>query len=115
MKFHTVARYGRLYVRGGIPMTLQKRTYSLPEGLLQSFEQRVPAGQRSHVLGELMRRWLEEQKRARLREEIARGLAEMSDVYREVEREFHPLEQEAYRVLENKPQKRRGSQGPARS
>ncbi len=81
-------------------MDYVKRSYSLPADAAHEFEQEVRAGKRSAVVGELLRRYLEEQRRERLRRQIIEGCREMSDVSLELEREFHPLEEEVERELE---------------
>lgn len=81
-------------------MPLLKRTYALPSAVLQQFEQEVEPGQRSTVVGELMREWLEQQRREQLRQDIIEGCRDMEDIYLEVEREYHPLEEEWHRAIE---------------
>ena len=80
-------------------MRLQKRTYSLPLETVERFEKSVKPGKRSAVMSELMREWLDEQERERLRADIIEGCREMWDLDLEIEREFHPLEEEVERVL----------------
>jgi len=81
-------------------MRLLKRTYTLPPDTLEQFEQVVAAGQRSAVVTELLREWLDRQRREQLRREIIDGCREMADVYLETEREYHPLEEEVHRGLD---------------
>ncbi len=81
-------------------MTLQKRTYTLPADTLQQFEQVVIPGKRSAIIDTLMREWLDNQRRERLRQEIIEGCEAMADVYLAIEREFHPLEEEMHRALD---------------
>jgi hypothetical protein len=95
-------------------MGLKKRTYALPGETLEVFEKEVEAGKRSALIGELLRNWLEQKKRERLRREIIEGCREMADIYLEVEREYHPLEEEVHRALEAKPKTRRNRPGSAR-
>ena len=76
-----------------------KRTYALPEDTIIRFEKRVGAGKRSAVLAELMENWLGQTERKKLREEIIQGCRQMADVYLEVEREYHSLEEEVHRGL----------------
>lgn len=80
-------------------MGLLKRTYTLPADTLEQFEQVVAAGQRSAVIAELLREWLDRQRREQLRREIIEGCREMAEVYLETEREYHPLEEEVHRGL----------------
>ncbi|MBI2841921.1 MAG: hypothetical protein HYX78_00820 [Armatimonadetes bacterium] len=75
-------------------MAAVKRTYALPAEMVERFEQVVAPGKRSAVLTEALSAWLEERKRAELRQEIAEGCCEMWDIYLEAEREFNPLEEE---------------------
>ena len=83
-----------------------KRTYTLPADVLESFERQVAADKRSAVVAELLRDWLNQQRREQLRREVIAGCRDMADVYREVERAFHPLEEEVERVLGDKPEGR---------
>ena len=91
-----------------------KRTYALPEETIIRFEQKVGAGKRSAVLAELMENWLGQTQRQKLREEIIQGCREMADVYLEVEREYHPLEEEIHRGLSSGTKARRRNPSPAR-
>ena len=80
-------------------MALLKRTYSMPSDTLDAFEETVAPGKRSGVIAQLVDEWLDEQRRAKLREDIAEGCREMAEIYLEIEREFHPLEEEVSRDL----------------
>jgi hypothetical protein len=46
---------------------------------------------------------------------VIEGCREMADIYLEVEREYHPLEEEVHRALEAQPQARRNRARTARS
>ena len=81
-------------------MELTKRTYTLPADTLAQFEQVVMPGRRSATIDALLREWLEQQRRERLRQEIIEGCQAMADVYLEIERDFHPLEEEVQRALD---------------
>ena len=96
-------------------MALIKRTYGLPKNVLESFEAQVPAGQRGVLLARLVQDWLDRRRRAHLRQEIAEGCAAMAEVNLETEKEFHPLEEEVYRVLEEQSPARRRSARASRS
>ena len=78
-------------------MRLLKRTYTLPPDTVQQFERAVDSGARSHVLAQILDSWLEEKRRAELRTAIDEGCREMWDEYLQIEREFHPLEEEVAR------------------
>jgi hypothetical protein len=78
-------------------MALTKRTYALPPETVRCFERAVPKGKRSALLAELIREWLRERERARLRKEIVLGCREMEAEYREIEGDFHALEEEVDR------------------
>lgn len=80
-------------------MTLMKRTYALPEETLRQFEQVVPSRQRSSTIDSLLRAWLDQQRRERLRRDVIEGCSAMADVYLSIEREYHPLEEEVARAL----------------
>jgi hypothetical protein len=96
-------------------MRLLKRTYAMPADILEPFEQQVAAGKRSAVITELLREWLDQQRREQLRREVIEGCRDMAEVYLEVEREFHPLEEEVQRALDAKPEARRHRAGAPRS
>ncbi|HKI36605.1 MAG TPA: hypothetical protein VKA46_32410 [Gemmataceae bacterium] len=94
-------------------MGLLKRTYALPQQTLEEFERTTAPGKRSALVAELLREWLERQKRDRLRKEVIEGCREMADVYLEIEREYHPLEEEVERALDDQPRpRRRGARAP---
>jgi hypothetical protein len=92
-----------------------KRTYALPEETIIRFERKVGVGKRSAVLTELLENWLSQAERKRLREEIIQGCRDMADVYLEVEREYHPLEEEVHRGLSGSAKTGRRHPGSARS
>ncbi len=73
---------------------LQKRTYALPADVLEPFERAVTSGRRGQAVAQAMREWLEARRREELRREVIAGCHDMAEVYREVEREYHPLEEE---------------------
>jgi len=74
--------------------TVVKRTYVIPEDIIKVFEGYVPAGKRSAVLVELMSEWIEKRKLDTLRLNVIAGCLDMADVQLELERDFHPLEEE---------------------
>jgi hypothetical protein len=81
-------------------MRLSKRTYALPPDTLTQFEEAVAPGKRSAVIAHLLSEWLEARRRERLRADIIEGCREMADVYLEIEKEYHPLEEEVHRALD---------------
>ena len=88
-------------------MRLPKRTYALPPDILQQFEHTVAAGKRSAVIAGLLHEWLDKQRQEQLRRDVIEGCREMAEVYLEIEREYHPLEEEVHRALDAQPQTRR--------
>ncbi len=96
-------------------MRLLKRTYALPPDTLEQFEQVVSAGKRSTLIADLMREWLDRQRREQLRREIIEGCREMADVMLEIEREFNPLDEEVDRALDNPSNTRRRRARPTQS
>jgi hypothetical protein len=96
-------------------MGLPKRTYSIPPDTLAWFEREVGRGKRASVIAGLLRDWLIQKQRDKLRREVVEGCQDMADVYLETEREFHPLEEEVQRALESGSEKRRDRSRPARS
>ena len=96
-------------------MRMVKRTYVLPPGTLKEFERTVGAGERSGVIARLLQEWLETRGRDQLRRAVIEGCRDMADVYREVECEYHPLEEEVQHALENESAPRRNRARPSRS
>lgn len=98
-----MVKYGKLYLQERIIVNMKKmkRTYSLPQPIVRTFETEVKSGKRSAVIAELIQNWLEEQRRERLRKSIIEGCRDMKDVYLEIEQEYHPLEEEVHRALDN--------------
>lgn len=84
-----------------------KRTYVLPPQPVEEFERTVATGERSAVIARLLQEWLEMRRREQLRKSIIEGCLDMTEVYREVEREYHPLEEEVQHALETEPPPRR--------
>lgn len=78
-------------------MRLKKRTYSLPPETVERFERAAAVGQRSAIVTRLVDEWLDEQQRQQLRADIIEGCREMADIYLEIEKEYHPLEEEVER------------------
>ena len=87
-------------------MKYVKRSYSLPADVAHQFEQEVRPGKRSAVIGSLLRRFLEERRRERLRQRVIEGCRAMADVSRDIEQEYHPLEEEVERGLDETPETR---------
>lgn len=85
-------------------MRLLRRTYSLPAETVERFERAVPRGQRGAVISRLIEEWLcdhlSEEDREQLRADVIEGCREMWDVYLEIEKEYHPLEEEAQRIFD---------------
>jgi hypothetical protein len=91
-------------------MVMKKRTYGLPADAVESFEKAVPPGDRSAVVASMIRHWLAERQRKKLRAEVIEGCLDMAELYLGIEKEYHPLEEEVHRVLEEQPLSgRRGS------
>ncbi len=80
-------------------MKLAKRTYSLPSRTVERFERRVGPGKRSNIINDLVEHWVDEQEKAELRAQVIEGCRDMADVYLEMEQEFHALEEETDREL----------------
>ncbi|HWG43348.1 MAG TPA: hypothetical protein VN688_11235 [Gemmataceae bacterium] len=92
-----------------------KRTYVLPSDTLAEFERAVSARQRNAVIAQLVREWLDNQNKESLRRAVIEGCREMADVYREIEQEYHPLEEEVQHALDAQPQARRHRSRSSRS
>jgi metal-responsive CopG/Arc/MetJ family transcriptional regulator len=96
-------------------MGTMKRTYQLPSETLAEFERTVSPQQRNKVIAQLVRDWLDNRKKASLRRAVIEGCREMADLYLEIEREYHPLEEEVQHALEAKSQTRRRGPRSSRS
>jgi len=96
-------------------MSMAKRTYALPEGTAESFEAVVEPGRRSTVVAGLIKEWLEERERRRLRAAVLEGCQEMAAEYVAIEKEFHPLEEEVAHGESLKSKARRSGSGSAGS
>ena len=83
-------------------MGRSKRTYALPQDTVEEFEQEVRQGKRSTVIAELIKDWLDRKRREKRRRGVIEGCREMAEVYLDIEQEYHPLEEEAHRVLDPK-------------
>jgi metal-responsive CopG/Arc/MetJ family transcriptional regulator len=81
-------------------MGLLKRTYAIPQQILDEFERVTAPSERSALVAEMMREWLDQQQ---LRQEVIEGCCDMADVYLATEREFHPLEEEVERASDERP------------
>ncbi len=81
-------------------MGLRKRTYTLPPDTLEQFEKAVEPGKRSAVVAQVLREWLDKQHTEQLRREIIEGCQAMTEIYLEIEQEYHPLEEEVYRAFD---------------
>jgi len=77
-----------------------KRTYSLPPETVERFERAVMPGKRSAFVASLIEERMAEREREALRRDIIRGCQDMAETYLEMEREFHPLEEEVQRAFD---------------
>ena len=77
-------------------MQLQKRTYSIDQGILAAFENAVASGNRSIVIGRLLKEYLAEKEREEIRRNLIEGAPLVNDEYREESRLWYPLEEEVY-------------------
>ena len=96
-------------------MPLVKRTYALPPDTLDQFEKVVEPGRRSQVVADVLNEWLDRRRQERLRGEVIEGCRAMAGLYQEIEREYHPLEEEVARGFYSKPKAGRHRPGTARS
>jgi hypothetical protein len=69
-------------------MELTKRTFALPPATVSRFEREVESGDRDEIVARLLEQYLETQRRAALREDIAEGCKQMWDIYRDTAREW---------------------------
>ena len=81
-------------------MDTAKRTYSLPEHIVERLETRVRAGERSALLARLVEDWLDARDREELRKHLIEGCREMSALYRAVDREWNSAADEVWREAE---------------
>ena len=78
-------------------MRLEKRTYTLPPDLLARFEGRLPPGDRSRSLANIIEAWLAEREREELRLLVVEGCEAMRDEYEKIDREWAPAADEVWR------------------
>ena len=88
-------------------MGLKKRTYSIDTKILRSFESAVAQGNRSVVITNLMRYYLSEQEKDRIRTQIIEGSKFVKDLYLEESKAWNPLEEELYGTHDYPDQARR--------
>jgi metal-responsive CopG/Arc/MetJ family transcriptional regulator len=91
-----------------MPMRHLMRTYRLPTDTVEEFEHLVAPEQRSAIIADLLREWLEARRREQLRRDVIEGCREMAEIYLETEREYHPLEEEAHQALGYRHRPRKG-------
>jgi hypothetical protein len=80
-------------------MKTAKRTYALPSGTLERFEQEIEPGKRSAKVAELIEDWIRGREREALRQNIIDGCREMNEVYLEVAKEWEGADDELWRGL----------------
>ena len=76
-----------------------KKTYYFSEPLIKKFEKMTRKRERSKIISQMIQEWISEREKQRLREEIIQGCHEMGDVYLEIEKEHHSLEEEVERMF----------------
>ncbi|HUJ51888.1 MAG TPA: hypothetical protein VLW25_16885 [Bryobacteraceae bacterium] len=81
-------------------MRLAKRTYLLPEEVVEKFEKVLPAGERSAFLAKLIQGWLAKKEREELRRQVIEGCAEMRTIYENIDREWEQAADEVWRESE---------------
>lgn len=69
---------------------------TLPEETLRLLEKHVQKGDRSALIDEALRRFLDEKHRAKLRLELAEGYRRNRRINRELSEEWRPLEEKAW-------------------
>jgi metal-responsive CopG/Arc/MetJ family transcriptional regulator len=77
-------------------MHLQKRTYSIDMHVLSGFERSVVSGNRSVVITDLLRKYLADEERARIRRELIAGAKQVNELYREESEAWSRIEQGIY-------------------
>jgi metal-responsive CopG/Arc/MetJ family transcriptional regulator len=81
-------------------MKLAKRTYSFPSDLLERFEGRLPSGERSKFVAQLIEAWLAERDREELRKQVIEGCKEMDGLYQEIDKEWNTAAEAVWRDLD---------------
>lgn len=74
-------------------------TFKLPEATLEALEQKVSPENQGTLVAALIEQWLDGQKTPSIREQYIEGLKDMEDISLELERAYHPLEEEVHRAL----------------
>ena len=70
---------------------------TLPEETVELLEEACERGERSRLIDQALRLYLDEQRRAQLRLELAEGYRRNRKLNRELAEEWRPLEEEAWR------------------
>ena len=96
-------------------MSLYKRTYSIDANIILAFEQLVKSGNRSIVITELLKSFLSQKEREKIRQQIVDGSKHIAEFYQQESSAWNSLEEEAYGITDNSTSKRRYSASPARS
>ena len=105
-----------VFLKGGIIMHIQKRTYSIDKQVLNGFERSVASGNRSIVVTDLLRKYLADEERKSIRQALISGAGQMNDFYREESEEWLQIEEEAnVEVSTKQPAPRRYRKSPVRS
>jgi len=78
-------------------MEVINKNFALPKETSEALDRAVESEKQGELLASLIERWLEEQRRAALREAYVAGLKDMEDVSIRLEQDFNPLEEEWHR------------------
>ena len=93
-------------------MHLKKRTYSIDERTLNAFEDAVESGSRSLILSGLMRNYLAESAREKIRAAIIAGAPLVNELYLQESKAWYPLEEEVYEKSNQLAPRRHRSRSP---
>jgi len=92
-------------------MQLLKRTYSIEKSVLSAFENSVGSGHRSTLITTLLKKYLADNERQKIRREIIDGAEKMNDIYLSESESWLPTEEEVYENFERATKTRRRSSG----
>ena len=70
---------------------------TLPEETVRILEEHAPKGDRSRLIDQALRRYIEEERRAELRLQLAEGYRRNRTRNRAIAEDWRPLEEEAWR------------------
>lgn len=92
-------------------MQLLKRTYSIEKSVLNAFERSVNSGHRSTLINSLLKKFLADNERQKIREAIISCAETMNDIYLSESESWLHIEEEVHENFTRTTKTRRRSTG----